>query len=638
MKGTIAEKILSAHLAEGTLESGNEIGLKIDQTLTQDATGTMAYLEFESLNIERVKVGLAVSYVDHNIMQTDHRNADDHLFLQSAAAKYGVIFSPPGNGVSHHIHRQRFGIPGKTLLGSDSHTTTGGCLGMLAMGAGGIEIALAMAGYPYHIIVPKIWGMYLTGSLGDFVSGKDVILHLLRKYRSNGGLGKIMEFYGPGVENLDMAARATIANMSVDMGLTAGIFPSDEITRKFFRMNGRENEWIRLSAENDATYDIKSELDLSEVEPLVACPSNPDNVVPARELADVGISQVIIGSSCNGDYRDFMIAAAIVDGKVRHRTVSFEVNTGSRQTLENILTMGGMKKLIEAGARIHEPGCLGCIGIGQAPATGTNSLRTFPRNFKGRSGTRDDAVYLCSPETAAASALTGKITDPRTLGNFPVIEYPEKYEFRNDWFIFPINAPDTELVKGPNIKPLPVFDSLPGSVEGEVIIKVADNISTDIIMPAGNRVLPYRSNIPKISEFVFDVIDENFSKRAVEKGSGIVVGGENYGQGSSREHAALAPRYLGIKAKIVKSFARIHKDNLVDFGIIPLTFKNKNDYDQINQGDMIGLRDIRKKIADNESEIPVQINGRTVITILDVSDRQRKILLAGGVLNLVRMK
>lgn len=636
MKGTVSEKIIGAHVVEGEMKAGSEIGLKIDQTLTQDATGTMAYLEFESMNIPRVRVGLAVSYVDHNIMQTDYKNADDHLFLQSAAAKYGVVFSPPGNGVSHHVHRQRFGVPGATLLGSDSHTTTGGCLGMLAMGAGGIEVAMAMAGFPYHIVMPRIWGMRLTGGLNDFVSGKDVILHLLWKYGSGGGIGKIMEFHGPGVKNLDMAARATISNMSVDMGLTAGIFPSDETTRNFMRMNGRESEWTGLSADPDAKYDIDSELDLSQVEPLVACPSNPDNVRPAKELGGVEINQVIIGSSCNGDYRDFMIAAALVDGKTRHPNVSFEINTGSRQTLENILVMGGMKKLIDAGARIHEPGCLGCIGIGQAPATGTNSLRTFPRNFKGRSGTRDDAVYLCSPETAAVSALTGKITDPRSAGAYPAIEYPDRYAYRKEWFVMPDDGTDIRLVKGPNIKPIPVFDRLPSSLRCEVIIKVADNVSTDIIMPAGNRVLPYRSNIPKISEFVFDVIDENFSRRASEKGDGVVIGGENYGQGSSREHAALAPRFLGIRAKIVKSFARIHKDNLIDFGIIPLTFKNRNDYDGINQGDSVELDDIRRLIEEGKDEIPVRIGGKTVITVLEVSGRQRKILIAGGVLNLVR--
>ena len=448
-----------------------------------------------------------------------------------------------------------------------------------------------------------------------------------------------MEFYWPGVKNLDMAARATIANMGVDMGLTAAIFPSDEITKEYFRMIGREKDWIELKTEENAQFDIKSELNLSNIEPLVACPSNPDNVKAAKDLSNVDIHQVIIGSSCNGDYRDFMIASKMVEGKTRHPQVSFEINTGSRETLENVLNMGGLKNLIESGARVHEPGCLGCIGIGQAPASGTNSLRTFPRNFKGRSGTKDDAVYLCSPETAAASALTGKITNPRTTGNYPKIEYPEKYVSNIKWFIKPADkSADVELIKGPNIKPMPKFDALPDSLDCEVIIKVPDNISTDIIMPAGNRVLPFRSNIPKISEFVFDIIDENFAKRAIEKGSGVVIGGENYGQGSSREHAALAPRYLGIKAKIVKSFARIHKDNLINFGVIPLTFKNKSDYDKINQGDRIRFIDIKKLIEKNEDEIPVEINGKKIMTILDASERQRKILSAGGILNLARKK
>ncbi len=637
MKGTIAHSILSSHIEEGRLETGKEIGLKIDQALTQDATGTMVFLEFESMGIERVKSELVVSYVDHNIIQTDYKNADDHRFLQSAASKYGVLFSPPGNGVSHHLHRQRFGKPGKTLLGADSHTTTGGCLSMLAMGAGGLEVAMAMSGKPYYIEMPKIWGVYVTGKLQDFVSGKDVILQLLRVYRSNGGLGKIMEFYGPGVKNLDMAARATIANMSVDMGLTAAIFPSDEITRQYLTMNGREKDWIELKTGDNAEFDINTELDLSQIEPLVACPSNPDKVFPARELTDVEINQVIIGSSCNGDYRDFMIASKIVEGKLKNPHVNFEINAGSRETLENVLLMGGLKNFIEAGARVHEPGCLGCIGIGQAPATGTNSLRTFPRNFKGRSGTKDDAVYLCSPETAAASALAGHITDPRTLENYPKIEYPKSYIYHLEWFIKPSDDPaSVELIKGPNIKPLPVFDALSENLEGEVIIKVEDNISTDIIMPAGNRVLPFRSNIPKISEFVFDVIDEGFAKRAQEKGGGFVIGGENYGQGSSREHAALSPRYLGIRAKIVKSFARIHKQNLVNFGIIPLTFRDRADYDGIKQGDVLKFPGIKKLIGDGAVEIPMETGGKTIITILEVSGRDRKILLAGGALNMAR--
>ncbi len=635
MNNTITEKLLRSHLVEGTPAAGKEIGLRIDQTLTQDATGTMVFLEFESMGLPRVKVECAVSYVDHNIIQTDSRNADDHRFLQSCAAKFGVIYSGPGNGVSHHVHRQRFGTPGQTLLGSDSHSTTGGCLGMLAMGAGGIEVALAMAGKPYHIVTPGVWGIYVEGALSPFVSGKDVILELLRRYTCKGGLGKVIEFFGPGVPNLDMSARATIANMSVDMGCTAAVFPSDHITREYLARNNRESVWKELSAGPDAQWDEVTKIDLNSIEPMVACPSNPDNVKRAADLGDVEVQQVILGSSCNGSYRDFMIASKIVEGKMKHPDVDFEINTGSRQTLVNVMMMGGTRAFIEAGARIHEPGCLGCIGMGQAPATGTVSLRTFPRNFKGRSGTKDDLVYLCSPETAAASALTGKITDPRTLGRaYPAIQYPEKYFFKPEWFIAPPkDGSNVEIIRGPNIKPFPRFDAMPETLSGEVLIKVGDNISTDIIMPAGNRVLPLRSNIPAISEFVFEALDPAFAQRAREKSGGIVIGGENYGQGSSREHAALAPRYLGVIAKIAKSFARIHKANLINFGIVPLVFKDRKDYDFFRQGDRVVLAGVKQAIASGAAEIVAQVGGRNIATILDVSERQRKVLLSGGILN-----
>ena len=637
MRDTIAEQILREHLVEGRLEEGTEIGLTIDQTLTQDATGTMVYLEFESMGIDSVKSAVAVSYVDHNIIQTDSRNADDHRFLQSCAAKYSVVFSPPGNGVSHHVHRQRFGVPGQTLLGSDSHTTTGGCLGMLAMGAGGVEIAMAMAGHPYYIRTPKVWGVRVEGRFQPFVSGKDLILELLRRYTCKAGTGKIMEFFGPGVRNMDMSARATIANMSVDMGFTAAIFPSDQVTRRFMAMNGRQDAWRELKTGRKPQWSELTEIDLGQVEPMVACPSNPDNVKKASELSDIEVQQVIIGSSCNGSYRDFMIVAKIVEGKTRSPNVSFEINTGSRQTLDNVLAAGGITALVEAGARVHESGCLGCIGMGQAPATGTVSLRTFPRNFKGRSGTKDDQVYLCSPETAAASALTGHITDPRTLGEAPKIKYPKKFKCRTEWFVQP--PPDrsgVEIIRGPNIKPLPEFGPLEQELQGSVLIKVGDSISTDIIMPAGNRVLPYRSNIQAISQFVFEIIDPEFPARAKEKGGGFVVGGENYGQGSSREHAALAPRYLGVRAKIAKSFARIHKDNLINFGIVPLVFADVADYETIRQDDIVSMPGIRKAVADGASEIPIRVNGKEVRTHLEVSDRQRRILLAGGILNLAR--
>jgi aconitate hydratase len=635
MKDTITEKLLREHLVEGRLDAGEEVGLRIDQTLTQDATGTMAYLEFESMGLSRVKVGCAVSYVDHNIIQTDSRNADDHRFLQSCASKFGVIYSGPGNGVSHHVHRQRFGKPGQTLLGSDSHTTTGGCLGMLAMGAGGIEVALAMAGKPYYIVTPKVWGVFVEGSLQPFVSGKDVILELLRRYTCKGGVGKVLEFFGPGVANLDMSARATIANMAVDMGCTAAVFQSDLVTREYLARNGRALDWRAIAQGPDPEYDEKTNLDLAAIEPMVACPSNPDNVKRAADCGAIAVQQVLLGSSCNGSYRDFMIASKIVEGKMKHPQVDFEINTGSRQTLVNVMMMGGTRAFIEAGARIHEPGCLGCIGMGQAPATGTVSLRTFPRNFKGRSGTPDDQVYLCSPETAAASALTGSITDPRSLDiKYPEIEFPKTYFFKPEWFIAPAAVgAEVAIVRGPNIKPFPRFGALSETLEGEVLVKVGDNVSTDDIMPAGNRVLPLRSNIPAISEFVFEAIDKTFAARADAKKGGMVIGGENYGQGSSREHAALAPRYLGVCAKIVKSFARIHKANLINFGIIPLVFKNPSDYDSLKQGDRLVLGDIRIKIESGATEIMVHCANGAFPVILDVSERQRRILLSGGILN-----
>jgi len=639
MKDTITEKLLKDHLVEGTLAKDAEIGLGIDQTLTQDATGTMVYLEFESMGLSRVKVPLAVSYVDHNIIQTDSRNADDHRFLQSCAAKFGVIYSGPGNGVSHHVHRQRFGAPGLTLLGSDSHTTTGGCLGMLAMGAGGVEIALAMAGKPYCIMTPVVWGVRLEGALPPYVSGKDLILELLRRYTCNGGLGKILEFFGPGVDSLDMSARATIANMSVDMGCTACVFPSDLVTREYLARNGREQSWRALQSGPAPHWDQLTEIDLSTIEPMVACPSNPDNVKRAADLGDVEVQQVILGSSCNGSYRDFMIASKIVEGKTKHPSVDFEVNTGSRQTLVNVMSMGGTRALIEAGGRIHESGCLGCIGMGQAPATGTVSLRTFPRNFKGRSGSKDDQVYLCSPETAAASALFGRITDPRTLSTAaPEIVYPKRYFFKDEWFIMPPpQSTSVAIIRGPNIKPFPRFAALPQSLTGEVLLKVGDNVSTDAIMPAGNRVLPLRSNIPAISEFVFEGVDPAFAKRAREKGGGIIVGGDNYGQGSSREHAALAPRYLGVTMKIVKSFARIHKANLVNFGILPLVFDDPTDYNAISQGDTVTLSDARTAIGDGNDTLTLSVSGSAVRVHIDISKRQRRVLLAGGILSLAAL-
>ncbi len=637
MGQTLTAKLIEDHLLAGEMAPGGDIGLRIDQTLTQDATGTMVYLAFEALDIARAQTELSVSYVDHNIIQTDYKNADDHRFLQSAASKYGVLLSPPGNGVSHHVHRQRFGIPGKSLLGSDSHTTTGGCLGMLAIGAGGLDVALAMAGKPFHFTMPRIWGIYCSGELHPWVSGKDVILELLRRFSVKGGLGRIIEFYGPGVENLDMSARATIANMGVDIGATALVFPSDRITRQYLEMQGRGDQWREWTADADAMYDEVTELDLGSIEPLVACPFNPDNVKPASQLGDVELSQVIVGSSTNGSYRDIMIAAQIVDGKQAAPSLSFDVNPGSRQVIENMDRMGGMLKLIHAGARVHQAGCLGCIGMGQVPATGTNSLRTFPRNFKGRSGLKEDRVYLCSPETAAVSAIQGHITDPRTFGQCPEVPYPEAYTYSQQWFVEPApSSSQVEIERGPNIKPMPNFDRPAEEVEGEILLKAGDNISTDHILPGGNRILPLRSNIPAISEYVFAALDESFPARAKQKGGGIILGGENYGQGSSREHAALGPRYLGVRAKIAKSFARIHKANLINYGIVPLELAEEQDYDRIQPGQRLRIFQLRQALIEGRDKVQARVNGQEIELLLQLASREREILAAGGAINWTR--
>jgi len=635
MGKSLAHKLIESHLVEGRAEAGQEIGLRVDQTLTQDATGTMAYLAFEAMGIPRVKTELSVSYIDHNLLQTDFKNADDHRFLQSAAAKYGVLLSPAGNGICHHVHKERFGVPGKLLLGSDSHTTTGGCLGMLAMGAGGLDVALAMAGKPFHIIMPKIWGVHLTGKLPAWVSGKDVMLELLRQYSVKGGLGYIMEFYGPGVENLDMSARGTITNMGVDIGATAAIFPSDKITKEYLHRQQREQDWVLLQADAEAKYDQVTELDLSTLVPLVACPSSPDNVKPASELGDVELSQVIVGACTNGDYRDVMMTGQIVKGKQKYSALSFDINCGSRETAENVTAAGGLLDLMHAGARVHQPGCLGCIGVGQVPPTGSNSLRTFPRNYKGRSGSKDDHIYLCSPETAAASVLKGRITDPRTLEmDYPKITYPDIFEYNKDWFIEPApKGTAVELLRGPNIKPFPRFEAMAEDLEGEILLKLGDNISTDQIMPAGNRVLPLRSNIGAMSEFVFDVEDETFPQRAKEKGGGIIVGGDNYGQGSSREHAALVPRYLGVRAKIAKSFARIHKANLINYGIVPLRFIKPDDIDAIKQGQSLRIPGLRGVLVEGKTEVKAFVDKLEIPLALELTERDREILVAGGALN-----
>ncbi|MGD0623454.1 MAG: aconitate hydratase [Thermodesulfobacteriota bacterium] len=640
MPQNLTHKILEAHLVEGQLIPGREIAIQIDHTLLQDATGTMAMLEFEALGIERVKAQLAIQYVDHNLLQTDNKNADDHKYLQTACARYGVHFSRPGNGVSHQVHMERFGFPGKTLLGADSHTPGAAGVSMLGIGAGGLDVALAMAGYPYFLPCPRVFGVKLTGSLPDWVSAKDVILEMLRRHGVNGCVGKVVEYYGPGVKNLSATDRESIGNMGAELGATTSIFPSDENTRAYLGAQGRGTCWVELAGDEGAQYDEYDEINLSTLEPLIAYPSSPGNVVPVRQVAGIKVDQVIVGSSVNSSFRDLMVVARILEGRHCHPDTSLNVNPGSRQVLENVAHQGGVISLLLAGARIHEPGCLGCIGMGQAPGTGQVSLRTMPRNFPGRSGTKDDKVYLCSPETIAAAAIKGVITDPRELGKemrYPRIQDPEKYIIDEASIIFPTDElRQTEVVRGPNIKPLLKLEPLPQKLEAEVVLKVGDNISTDTIMPAGNKILPLRSNIEAISEYIFSQITPDFPRECREKGTVVVIGGENYGQGSSREHAALAPRYLGVRAKIVKSFARIHKANLCNFGILPLTLKDPGDYGRFKKGSKVVFPDVREHIEKGDKEIPVEVDGQPILTLLTVSDRQRKHLLAGGTLNFVK--
>jgi len=638
MAKTVTEKILAAHLVEGSLEKGAEIGIRIDQTLTQDATGTMAYLEFEATGIPRVQTELSVCYVDHNLVQSDFRNADDHRFLQSVARKYGLYFSPPGNGISHQVHLERFGAPGKTLLGSDSHTPTGGGLGMLAIGAGGLDVAMAMAGKPFYLIMPKVFGVRLSGRLPDWVSARDVLLELLRQLSVKGGVGYIMEYFGPGVSELSVTDRASITNFGAELGATTSVFPSDENTKKFLASQGRENLWMPISADKDAKYDEVIDINMSELEPLIACPSSPDNVVKVSEVAGKPVAQVLVGSCSNSSLRDLMIVAKVLEREEINPDVSFEINPGSRQVLENITAQSDMLTLVKAGARVHQAGCLGCIGMGQAPPTDAISLRTFPRNFPGRSGTVNDQVYLCSPEVAVVSAVNGRITDPRDLGEYPDLVLPEKY-LPGDQRIEPPrdHGEEVEVIRGPNIAPFPEFEPLKDTWYGTVLLKVGDNITTDHIMPAGAKILPLRSNIPAISEYVFNSVDLEFVARARDAAAGdlggMVIGGENYGQGSSREHAALAPRYLGVQIKLVKSFARIHKANLVNFGIVPLTFENPEDYELAKQGVSVEIPDIRAKIGAGEKILTVMIDNKPIKAELDVSDRHREILIAGGLLN-----
>ncbi|SER79026.1 aconitate hydratase [Nitrosomonas sp. Nm51] len=640
MTQNVTQKLIEAHLCSGRMTPGTEIGLKIDQTLTQDATGTMVMLEFEAMQIPRVKTELSAQYIDHNLIQEDFKNPDDHLFLRSACKKYGLWYSRPGNGVSHPTHMERFGIPGKTLLGSDSHTCAAGSLGMLAIGAGGLEVAMALAGKPFYLKMPEIWGVRLSGELPEWVSAKDIILEMLRRHGVDGGLNRIIEYYGPGLQNLCAMDRHVIANMGAELGATTTVFPSDQTVRRFLKTQGREDAWQEIVADNDAVYDQHDEIDISTLEPLIACPTSPGNVVPVREVAGKEIYQAYIGSSANPGLRDFAVAALIVDGKRAHDRVSLDINPTSRQILENLISLGFLEKLIHAGARLHQAGCNGCIGMGQAPATGRISLRTVPRNFPGRSGTREDQVYLCSPETAAASAITGVITDPRTLDmDYPRFSEPEEIRLNTEMLVPPASSEaHIELEKGPNIKPLPPFDPLPETLEGLALLKVGNDISTDEIMPAGAQVLPLRSNIPEISKYCFRQIDENYYTRAMncrDQGS-FIVAGENYGQGSSREHAALAPRYLGLKAVIAKGFARIHWQNLVNFGILPLTFADSTDFERIGQNDTLCISQIREMLQQ-DSTVTV-INKTKDITFQarhSLSNRQIEMILAGSLINLV---
>ena len=639
---TAAEKILKAHLVEGEFKKGCEIGIKIDQTLTQDATGTMAYIEYEAMGVPRVKTEKSVAYIDHNTLQTGFENADDHRFIGSVAKKRGISFSRPGNGICHQVHLERFGIPGKTLIGSDSHTPTGGGLGMIAIGAGGLDVAVAMGGGTYYIKYPKIVKIELTGKLSPWVSAKDVILEVLRRLSVKGGVGKIIEYCGEGVKTLSVPERATITNMGAELGATTSIFPSDERTYEFLKAQQREDVWTEIKADDDAVYDEELTIDLGALEPMVACPHSPDNVKTVRELAGMKIDQALIGSCTNSSLLDMMKVAYILKGKTAHPDVSLGIAPGSKQVLNMISRSGALSDIIDAGARILESACGPCIGMGQSPNSKGVSLRTFNRNFLGRSGTKDAGIYLVSPETAAASAIAGVLTDPRTLGEMPQFDIPDEFIINDNMVTLPASENEyesVEVLRGPNIKDYPKTSPLSDSLNVECSLKTGDNITTDHIMPAGAKVLPLRSNIPEISKHCFEVVDADFPQRALSLGESVIIGGSNYGQGSSREHAALAPLYLGIKAVIVKSFARIHKANLVNAGILPLTFENEADYDCISQGDKLELTGIRAAVKAENSVVMKNVsNGKEIILKIELSEREREIILAGGLLDYTRSK
>ncbi|WP_026701232.1 aconitate hydratase [Salibacterium aidingense] len=639
-----AQKLIKEHLSSGELIPGEEISLSIDQTLTQDATGTMVMLELEAMEMERAKTEASAQYVDHNVIQEDSKNPDDHLFLESAAKRFGLHFSRPGNGVSHPVHMQRLAVPGKTLLGSDSHTCANGCMGMLAMGAGGIDVAMAIAGEPYFVKMPQIWGVKLTGKLPDWVGAKDIILELLRRHDVKGGVGKIIEYYGPGLEQLSAMDRHVIANMGAELGATATVFPSDEEVKRFLKSQGREEDWRELKADDGASYDIDEEIDLSTLVPMIAKPSSPGNVVPVTEVEGESIYQSYVGSSANPGYKDFAMAAEIVKGKQIASGVSYDINPTSRQMLTDLVQNGHIASLLSSGARLHQAGCNGCIGMGQAPASGRNSLRTTPRNFPGRSGTKEDSVFLCGPEVAAASALYGQITDPRKLDmEYPKLTEPDQPTVDFRLLEEPLSleeAKKTDLHKGPNIASIPYMEPLPDELNVPVLLKVGDNFSTDEILAGGARVLPYRSNLPEISKFAFEILDEDYYSRSMdirEKTGHAIVGGTNYGQGSSREHAALAPRYLGLRVVIVKDFARIHLQNLINFGILPLTFADNKDYDDIESGDILELKNIREAIKNSHKlTAHVKDKNKEIRVHHALSERQVDIMLTGGLINWVK--
>ncbi len=637
---TLTEKILSAHLVDGEMKKGSEIGIRIDQTLTQDATGTMAYLEFEAMGVPRVKTERSVAYIDHNTLQSGFENADDHRFIGSVCKKHGIYFSRPGNGICHQVHLERFGIPGKTLIGSDSHTPTGGGIGMIAIGAGGMDVAVAMGGGAYYITCPKVVKVNLTGKLSPWVAAKDVILEVLKRLSVKGGVGKVIEYTGEGVKTLSVPERATITNMGAELGATTSIFPSDEITRVFLKAQDREDAYTPLSADPDAVYDEEIEINLSELCPLAACPHSPDNIKSVAEIGNMKIDQVCIGSCTNSSLLDMMKVANILKGKTVHPDVSLSIAPGSKQVLNMLAENGALSIMIDAGARILESACGPCIGMGQSPNSKGISLRTFNRNFEGRSGTKDGQIYLVSPEMAAASALTGVLTDPRDLGDMPEFKLPEIFTINDNMIVPPVSEAEmdtVEVLRGPNIKPFPVAQPLMETIEAGVSLKVGDNITTDHIMPAGAKILPLRSNIPKISEHCFAVCDESFPKRALEMKKSIVIGGSNYGQGSSREHAALAPLYLGVKAVITKSFARIHMANLVNAGILPLTFQNEADYDTVDSDDVLEIKNVAEQLkAGDTLRVTNKTKGNEFCVNISVSERQKEMLYAGGLLNFTK--